>query len=86
MSFAGPPPDLCYLCLSSRHGTVPDAALPRVQLLVQFCNSLAVADCWVMHCQRVEVASYGTPFRKVLRAQTRDMLMRCNVLGLVYRM
>lgn len=52
------------VCLCTRHRTVPDGALPLVRLLVQFCNFLTVADCRAMLCQRVEVASYGMPFRK----------------------
>ena len=73
---------LLFICLyATRRSTVPDAALPLVRLLVQFCNFLTVADCRAMHCQRVEVASYGMPFRKkLLRTQTREVLMRCNVL------
>ena len=37
---------------------------PWFWLLVQFCNSPAVSDCKPVRCQRVEVASYGMPFRK----------------------
>lgn len=65
-----------FICLSTRHRTVPDAALPLVRLPVQFCNFLTVSDCRAMCCQRVEVASYGMSFKKKSSERRNETCLR----------
>lgn len=84
MFFIGPHLSLSaplFICLPNRHGTVPDSALPTF--------STSVSILWLFNSRWLQAnvlprrgnsVIWHVIQEKLLQMQTRDVLMRCNVL------